>query len=464
MIHRYLFSFICIFFSNYLFAATQSGLVITSKGDVKILSSSIKKGPSLLFEGKKYFYRKSKVAQKVYANEILLSGPNGRAKIIYVNGDQFFLGPSSMVSVPEISNTKKKPSIDLIYGKMRAVIHPKKELSGLRIKTKAAVMGVRGTDFIGVHHDSVGTFTTVLRGKVEVKSSFSAKKIVVEKGATGKIAKKRVLATVLPEKNEEAKVEPMKAKEVEDLEIQTTSREEIKDIKKAFLHTEEIVVKDLKVEEKKEVLALNTLAKENLVTELKEIPQVEKKIDEIKEQTVAELNEIDIQQVEVKAPSRKLEWEPKEEIKISNNPSDSTLPKMIWGRVGIGSIAAFSDKAGQRREGEYYSAELSWMPKYEFSSFFIQGNISFSKLANRAEESFTTMELSLDLAYKFSVISPFIKLGTKKYGVLHRESLFGLGFNLPLDRSFMKELYFKINEMNNYLGGKNHELILGVVL
>ena len=89
-------------------------------------------------------------------------------KIVYKNGDQFNIGEGTSFEIKWKSN-KSPPTGNLLYGSIRGIISKKGSRSGLIIKSKSAVMGVRGTDFNFTQRGTSGkSAISVIRGKVDV--------------------------------------------------------------------------------------------------------------------------------------------------------------------------------------------------------------------------------------------------------------------------------------------------------
>ncbi|NQY99912.1 MAG: FecR domain-containing protein [Bdellovibrionales bacterium] len=150
------------------------GTIVISKGDVKVLTKSLAQKESskkfVLYEGTKYAYQKARIGLRMRPGYILQTGTNGRAKVVYSNGDHVILAPGSSVAMPKPTKDKKASGteLDLFYGKIRALVSKKGPRKQMRVKTKGAVAGVRGTDFYMSYTGGVGTDLTVLRGAVEL--------------------------------------------------------------------------------------------------------------------------------------------------------------------------------------------------------------------------------------------------------------------------------------------------------
>jgi hypothetical protein len=140
----------------------------------------------MLFKGKQYKYENLKLGQKVYPSQLVMCSVDCKVKIGYPNGDHFYIAPGTMLEVPV--NTGKKgdkssgeTKMELVYGKVRAVVSHEGPHNNLKVKTNTAVAGVRGTDFFIAHQESTGTALSVVRGKVEFTEK-AKKSVNVESG------------------------------------------------------------------------------------------------------------------------------------------------------------------------------------------------------------------------------------------------------------------------------------------
>lgn len=131
--------------------------------------------------------RSLKPGDSIYQGEIINTGSSARIKILMKDKSILDLGPTSMFKVDEFELNKKdyahrKVKMTMGYGQVRALVNKKLKGSGkFTIRTRAATMGVRGTEFVvlsdlsGVGDSESGnrssaTKVTVLEGKVAVKT------------------------------------------------------------------------------------------------------------------------------------------------------------------------------------------------------------------------------------------------------------------------------------------------------
>lgn len=180
-----------IFFGFYFqiaWSQTNVGTFVASKGDVKILrdATAATDGSFLIYEGKKYAFEEAKIGKKVRAEEIIQCGANGKAKVVYANGDHFVVAPGTSMVVPGSADQKTAsgaPTLKIFYGKVRSLVTKGGPQEKLKVTTPTAVAGVRGTDFFVRHNPVDGTQLTVVRGEVIVQSKVQdAKPIAVKKG------------------------------------------------------------------------------------------------------------------------------------------------------------------------------------------------------------------------------------------------------------------------------------------
>jgi hypothetical protein len=133
------------------------------------------------------------------------TGSDGSVELVLADESVVKIGPESSVVVKEagyVEVTKKSSNIlDLVYGKVRAVVAPLlNEESVFIIETENTTVGVRGTDFV-VSHDKAARETDVLcsDGSVELRP-----RDVVRKGLAPILVRGdegiRLVAGKLPEK------------------------------------------------------------------------------------------------------------------------------------------------------------------------------------------------------------------------------------------------------------------------
>jgi hypothetical protein len=159
-----------------LFANDMVGTVVRIEGEAELLinpSESFSQDSSkVLLNGKYYNLGLLKLGTKIENGQVIRTSQKGKIKIIYKNGDQHIIGPTTAFEISWTqSNKEKTPTtvVNLMYGVMRGIVDKNGPRSGSQVKTKNTVMGVRGTDFfINSGNSQSKTEFTVLRGEIEV--------------------------------------------------------------------------------------------------------------------------------------------------------------------------------------------------------------------------------------------------------------------------------------------------------
>ncbi|NDG83987.1 MAG: hypothetical protein EBX52_02990 [Proteobacteria bacterium] len=178
-----------------------------------------------------------KTGDEIYRSDVINTGSDSSVKILFSDESIMDLGPSTLFKVEEFQNTKGKPEarkveMSLAYGRIRAAINQKVGKEGkFKIRTHAATMGVRGTEFYvnagsadslkaGVESKSDSkppvTELVVTEGKVEaVKSAGTAK----ETKAVAVNPGEKFTAVVEPVKSESGGAPAPKAPQVEKISV-----------------------------------------------------------------------------------------------------------------------------------------------------------------------------------------------------------------------------------------------------
>jgi len=170
----FIFLSIGLFFSATLHAETNIAVITRLFGAAKILSSpgeSPKKGErQVLYDGKYYAFKKAKRGQKVGNGEIIQTGKGARARLVFDNGDQVTISSLSSYKIDwDAKKAAAKPQVSLLMGSLKSSIKKGGPRSGMKVRTRSMVMGVRGTEFFVRARDQSGqSEVTVLRGQVLV--------------------------------------------------------------------------------------------------------------------------------------------------------------------------------------------------------------------------------------------------------------------------------------------------------
>lgn len=273
-------------------AADHVGVIVKVQGNAELLADPstkvIGKGPHVLFEGKYYQLQKMRLGLKVDNGAVIRTNKDSKVKIVFKNGDQFNIGEATSY---RISWTAKKmngkddaSTVDLMYGTLRGIVSKKGPRSGMKVQTKHAVMGVRGTDFyIGQKGTSGESSISVLRGKVSVTNALvKTKHIEVKQGFSAGV------------KKEERSMNVEKTTKNDLVEIQKEST-----IKQNENQASVVVQKELAQLEKKAV--------ENTLSDIKEYdPALYNSLKDKKIDDVDKINKVVVGKVFEKAPEKKL--------------------------------------------------------------------------------------------------------------------------------------------------------------
>jgi len=216
-------------------AGSQVGTLTQIEGKVQVFSNPSKSlakdaaGQRALYEGDYYLVKDATIGEKVDQGNIVRTSPGSKARVVFDNGDQINVGSGSAYKVNWDKDSEKgNTKINLMYGKMRGIMEKGGPRSRLQIRTKTAIMGVRGTDFfIAQGGPDEGTEVSIIRGAVEVKAEApKAKPVQVKAGQSAEIAAPVVVAQTEAKAKEAPKVEPK-------VEIRQTTQEEFAGIQKS---------------------------------------------------------------------------------------------------------------------------------------------------------------------------------------------------------------------------------------
>lgn len=295
-----------LFFTPSSWASKYVGTITRATGDVQVLtrpkSKPKGKGPWVKYDSMYYKVKKAKVGYKLKNSNVVQTFSNGKAMVVFGNGDHVNVGPGTSYQMSwDPKNEKNGTVLKLLYGNVRGVVSPKGPRQKMKIITKSAVAGVRGTDFSisAVGHK---TEVSVLRGKVHIKPKHkkNAKHVEVSSGFTGHVVSKKK-EDMTPKEKEVAKKEialPEKEKEVVQHKtiLKKITKEKLVTIQHISTHTETkpIETESLAEAEKisKELKALEQKAKTVVLEDIKTYhPEEYEKISNKKEEiNLAEVN------------------------------------------------------------------------------------------------------------------------------------------------------------------------------
>ncbi len=238
-------------------SAAQSfvGTFVVVRGDVKVLRTPAANdpGPFAQLEGVKYSYEEAKIGKKINPGEVIQSGPDGKAKIAYPNGDSFLVGNGTSLIMPNVTDhgDTKSSAIKLIYGRMRSLISKSGPRNNMRVTTPNVVAGVRGTDFFTRANPDIGTQLTVLRGEVSVQSATKpeATPVAIKSGFMTQVAHAQTQAPKATEATKE---------ELSSLQTESAVKPTAADLSA------------LKPEQKNEIAALNSKTKDVIIADIQD--------------------------------------------------------------------------------------------------------------------------------------------------------------------------------------------------
>ncbi len=236
------------FFQNISYAATHSGTISKMRGQVDILSEgslSLKgPGPHIKYNNIFYTITNAALGKKIKLGQVVRTGNRSLARIIFDNGDQFMLGPGTeyTLTLPQ----KKSPNsiINLTRGKLRAIISKDGPRNNMKVKTRNASMGVRGTDFFVNARGFDRSEVSVLRGKVSLKmdqkkevkkQNSKEKEVILETGYSAKIVSPPKMEEQIRKDKKEISTLAIKNIRETIIEIKKTSKQKLVAIHKSSI-------------------------------------------------------------------------------------------------------------------------------------------------------------------------------------------------------------------------------------
>jgi hypothetical protein len=248
LINAYFLSLPIMLVSTIAWASSQVGTLTQLQGEVKIFSNPSKTLPPegsnegqkvsrALFEGEYYTVRDAKMGEKVENGNIVKTSPGAKTRVIFENGDQITVGSGTAYRIKwDQDSPKGETHVSLMYGKLRGVIEKGGPRSHLKIKTRTAVMGVRGTDFFIAEGGNGGaTAVSIIRGSVEVTPIAAPKNDKNEKGHPGSEAGAPQAKPIHVSAGFSAEVGPQNPQEKLSpaVELRKTTQEELSGIQKS---------------------------------------------------------------------------------------------------------------------------------------------------------------------------------------------------------------------------------------
>lgn len=247
-------------------------------------------GSHILYQSKTYRIVSAEVGTKILNYMIVNTDKKSKAKIVFSNGDQIYVTPSSQYEVnwEEIKGKVKEgpTGINLMYGAIRMMVDKEGPRSGTKVKTRSATFAVRGTDFHVAQSGSSGTSqVSVLRGRVEAttlkQKNQKAEVLVVETGKSALTQQGQTQAELVKTTKQDLK------------QIALESKVEMK---------EEAIPQELKAE----ITKLEEKATDNIMKDIKRVDPV--LYEEIKTAKITDVDSMNMKTVEKiyeKAPEAK---------------------------------------------------------------------------------------------------------------------------------------------------------------
>jgi hypothetical protein len=177
--YRFNLSWLSIFSSLLLaltapsFSHAACGIFEVAKGDVKIE------------EVKSKAISSAATGSKICSGDTITAAADSRAKIKMEDGNELNVSPNSKIVIEKYDyrpdENKKKVLLNVLYGKIRSTTKTENmyndkskdgDTNSFRVRTKTAVAGVRGTDFV-TGFDPVSNRSEIItfKGKVEFGSA-----------------------------------------------------------------------------------------------------------------------------------------------------------------------------------------------------------------------------------------------------------------------------------------------------
>ena len=310
------FSLLMFSIPKSVLASETVGTITHAKGNFEVLipvSDNEKADGTVRFNEKTYKVIKGKLGL-VLKNEYIINTVDAKVRIIFANGDQFMVGPGTSYQLKWSEGKKEQGNVlNIMYGKVRGVISQEGPRTGLKINTRGAVAGVRGTDF-AVHAVGSQTDFSVLRGKVELAAASSpTQAVAISAGQTAvlKVADNKTQDPLKALEEQTKAIETAQNKNVqtktEDIKIIDTSKEKLIQIQNASkVEVNKEIVASLPTNLQKDLVVLEEKAKENSLKEIKKYdPAQYEQIKKEAPKSVDELNTAVVSKLYVEAPAEK---------------------------------------------------------------------------------------------------------------------------------------------------------------
>lgn len=321
-------------------SSDQVGTLTQIQGKVELFTHPSKTLPThspntgkrALFEGQYYWVEIAKAGDRVEKGNILRTALDGKARVIFQNGDQYNVGPGTAYKVNwDKDSAQANAQVGLMYGKFRGVVSKDGPRTRLKIRTPSATMGVRGTDFfIAEGGKEGGTEVTILRGAVELKPATApknAKPIEVKQGFSAVVPPpppQAKTADVAVGGREKKKVKVANAPPLPQIELREVTKEDLAGIKSST-KVEALKKEDLSSASSRDIASqVDQLEAKAVETTLQDIkthdPKLYAQISVDKKLTADQANELGVEQMAKTAPSAPSKRKPyKSEIEDLEN-------------------------------------------------------------------------------------------------------------------------------------------------
>jgi len=166
----FLFVFSPVIAEDFSFNKETGQAVPTFVGEIKFFKGTV-------FKANQGRLTAVKEGTRFYKNDTIVTEEKSLAKILIVDDTTLNIGPKSELKFSEfnyIDKSNRSILYSFIKGQVRAIIKNKAKYGDLQIKTKSAVMGIRGTELFANHQTinnlEVSEFS-LLSGNAEVKDN-----------------------------------------------------------------------------------------------------------------------------------------------------------------------------------------------------------------------------------------------------------------------------------------------------
>jgi hypothetical protein len=146
-------------------APDRSGEIILVVGDAKVRRAGQARDESLA------------QGATVFAGDLLMTGVDGRVRVRFPELSEMFVSPNTSIQIEQATGSagaSRKIMMDLMKGKIRSRVQgrygedpsklpPGETASTFQIRTRTAVAGVRGTDFVASFEPGAREWTTEIR-------------------------------------------------------------------------------------------------------------------------------------------------------------------------------------------------------------------------------------------------------------------------------------------------------------